>query len=129
MMIKVTLTSVFIAGFLCLSCSPKLIKTSVYSDKRFNYQKAYKIAILTPYVSGMTNINYAYRMGNYAVERIMEAQRLIPADKKIMRQIERPKGTPFERPVWWPPDIQKQVDVPEFVEKMSHGICFSCRLQ
>ena len=98
---KLTILTAFIA-VLIAGCSPKYIKDgSVISG--FSFKQTYKIAVLTPYVSGMSDMNYAYRLGDHAILRIMEARRLVPSNKFEMRQMEQAKGighfkqpSPFE---------------------------------
>lgn len=91
-----------IIAALLIGCSPKYIKGGSVIQG-FSFKQTYKITVLTPYVSGMSDQNYAYRLGDHAILRIMEARRLVPSNKFEMRQIEQAKGighfkqpSPFE---------------------------------
>lgn len=98
---KITLV-VIAAAALLTGCSPRYIKDGSVVQG-FSFKETYKIAVLTPFVSGMSDMNYAYRLGDHAILRIMEARRLVPVNKMEMRQIETAKGighfkqpSPFE---------------------------------
>lgn len=86
----IALLAVMAAGLL-IGCSPKYIKDGSVVQG-FSFADTYKIAVLTPYVSGMSDMNYAYRLGDHAILRMMEARRLVPVNKMEMRQIESAKG-------------------------------------
>jgi len=100
--VKKIVLFVIVAAVLLVGCSPKYIKDGSVIQG-FSFKQTYKIAVLTPYVSGMSDQNYAYRLGDHAILRIMEARRLVPSNKFEMRQIEQAKGighfrqpSPFE---------------------------------
>ena len=79
---------VFAALF--VACSPKYIK-DCSAVPGFDFKRSYKIAVLTPYVSGGSEA-FAQRMQDHAIGRVSEARKLLPVNKFQIREIENAMG-------------------------------------